>query len=688
MTAPAPASVTADRAARRPGPAGSRADDPGARHRLAALALLGLRLVRAGGTARLLAVVLGSALVTLLVTTALATPDAVRAPQAVVTASQRWQEMPLALLFVLPVVVLQLTLLRLSSATRDRRLAALRLVGLAAAGARVVALVETCATVLAGAGLGVVAYVALAHGTDVAGWGSAWLRRPLATDLAAVVLPALGLVLASAVVTLVATLRTMRSPLRARRLDVPAAPAWWRVVPLAAGVGVLAWLALTDHTHRLNADGFLPAWWFGTMLAAWCVAGVGVPLAVPVLSRGLVRALARQRWWHTGRLAARRLEVEPAAAARPLAGVATAAYVATIVLLFLAVVTDGSPTFLRERSYLREGPQPVAVRPVDPTSADPAPGLTAADVAAVDGVLHVTSRYDVDVTYTLDGGARCGGEHLPCTSTTVGTCEDLAQLQVVTGCRGDVVQVLVGDAQGASLAFDAPPPREVTLTGPGGSLVLPVAADLVLGDEARTDELFHSTPQPAVFVPLALPGVAEVVGEPTGFDVTAVGGLEVRERMTTALAPRGMTALGQPLDTYERTMVARAGLFALLGGIVLVGLVTAAVGAVDRTVERRGDVTALAVVGAPARVLRGAQVVQVLVPLVVAVTSALGAGVLASRALLAYHAAEGRGFGPGFSGASPVADLGPALTVGCVLVVLATLLGVGARIRPEHLRRE
>lgn len=91
---------------------------------------LGLRLARTGGPIRAISIIVGAAVATLLVLLALAIPNAVYPPEEGTQALWR-ANVTGALLFALaPATVLLITTSRISSGTRDRRLASLRLIGM------------------------------------------------------------------------------------------------------------------------------------------------------------------------------------------------------------------------------------------------------------------------------------------------------------------------------------------------------------------------------------------------------------------------------------------------------------------------------------------------------------------------------------------------------------------------------
>ena len=188
-----------------------------------------------------------------------------------------------------PVLVLLMTVYRLSSTTRDRRLAALRLLGVSARSTRVVAGVESAVLALAGTLLGGVAFLLLrplGEHVPVAG------RRWFTGDLLPPPPLALALVLAVpllAVLVSLAPARLLRAPLALRRSAPARRPSPWRLAPALLGAAVLlqAASAPSDGDHP---EGLLP--W---VLAGIVLLGGGLPVAVPVLVRLLADVALRSR---------------------------------------------------------------------------------------------------------------------------------------------------------------------------------------------------------------------------------------------------------------------------------------------------------------------------------------------------------------------------------------------------------
>ena len=123
--------------------------------------------------------------------------------------------------------------------------------------------------------------------------------------------------------------------------------------------------------------------------------------------------------------------------------------------------------------------------------------------------------------------------------------------------------------------------------------------------------------------------------------------------------------------------------WAAVCGLALgVGLLVLALTATDRAVERRRAVARQVMAGVPGRVLRSAQLVQVLVPVLVSAVLGVAFGLVLARAYAHLGGSE-EVVGPqGWAVAAAVVVAGGAL------VALATVPLIRTRITPVLLRRE
>lgn len=646
------------------------------------LVSLGLKLARSGGRGRWSVIAGGSALVAALLLVALAVPQAVRKVGVEIPSSQSIQDLQLSILFALPVIALLFTVLRISSATRDRRLASLRMLGLGPHHTRVVAAVEGTSTAALGALLGLGIFHAVAWAAQRWGWASRWLRQDLSLGFKAQVAVVAVVLLIAVLVALVPTQALNADPRTARSEASTAKLSWWRPLPLLIGSAVLAIQVSGVYVPHLGQYGELPTWWYLVMMGAWALVALAIPLAVPVAAQGISHLLGHQSGWLPGRLAGRRLEVEPASAVRSVTGLALATYSSIIVLTFMAMISQGSGSFVLQESYLNQGPQPIILQVKDQELAS---AVTAQDIAGLEGMRHVAPRYNAKIQYET-GGQLCDTDGASCPAVQVSTCQDYSQFRIIQGCADNEVQMVAGHWWEQ---YGLPDTEEITLMTDQGSLTLPLSSREVTVDVEGTEKVFlerGDTPTEFLLSP-DFPGVAEVLGVPRGFGITADGGRDVHETLTQFGQANGFTVKLPRTSVYENTMLGRAGLMALIAGIIGVGLLSVGIGLIDRTVERRRAVGSLVVIGVPVRTLRISQVVQVLIPLALSVGLSVAAGYLSAQVFVRAQEIEGAWLGTVNMG-QDILKVAIPLVAGCVAIALATLPGLGAKLRPELLRKD
>jgi hypothetical protein len=146
---------------------------------------------------------------------------------------------------------------------------------------------------------------------------------------------------------------------------------------------------------------------------------------------------------------------------------------------------------------------------------------------------------------------------------------------------------------------------------------------------------------------------------------------------TAIVLPQGLQVLALQQITVVKTLLAVGMILGLI-----IGVAAYLVAATDRAVERRPQVTALALLGARARTLRAVQVVQVVLPLAVGLVLAVVVGKMAESSYLV--TGGGAVFWDG--GGVPLL-LACALGV-LVVAAVGALPLVGRRIDPELIRRD
>ncbi|MEX0168577.1 FtsX-like permease family protein [Streptomyces sp. LMG1-1-1.1] len=354
---------------------------------------------------------------------------------------------------LLPVLVFIATAVRFGGEQRDRRLAALRLVGADTAMTRRIAAGES----LAGALLGLLVGVGLfAVARQFAGAFTIWDVNAYPSDVVPMTaLAALALAtvpVASVVVTLFALRGVAIEPLGVVRTSLPRRRRlWWRLLILVAGLGLLVPVIGDIQVTDTSIDTLGVA--AGTTLAL-----IGLTTLLPWLVESVVKRL------HSGpvawQLAVRRLQLSSGTAARAVSGIVVAATGAiALQMLFQAMETDFTHT-----------------TGDDSSRAQIMFGADAADAAAARGMIDRFERTEgvagvigvVESHVWRPGPLTNGEEFAPSATLRVGDCPSLREFAVLPSCTdGDVFVFLAHGAQGN------PPDSFVTKAArPGATVAL------------------------------------------------------------------------------------------------------------------------------------------------------------------------------------------------------------------------
>ena len=292
-----------------------------------------------------------------------------------------------ALLF--PVLIFVGTATRLSAARREQRFAAMRLVGATPRQIAVLAATESTVAAVAGTLAGFGLFAAVRPGLAALPFtGATFFPADLSLRLVDVLAVLVGVPLGAAVAARLALRRVRISPLGVTRRVTPRPPRAWRLVPLLAGIGELAYV-VGRRPETTDAQTY-------AYVAGFVLTLTGLVLAGPWLTLRAARLVARHARRPATLIAGRRLADNPMAAFRSVSGLVVALFVTSAatgaITSYVTQRAAPEPGSLAASSLtltlwpedLREGAPP-------PSTADiPAGGLAA--IPGVEAVIPVRSN--------------------------------------------------------------------------------------------------------------------------------------------------------------------------------------------------------------------------------------------------------------------------------------------------------
>jgi hypothetical protein len=543
-----------------------------------------------------------------------------------------------------PVIVFMASAVRFGGEARDKRLAALRLVGSDAAMTRRIAAGET----LAGAVLGLLVGAVLAVGAALL--ANRYATGPLSFYLSdmrpvpvLVALIALGVPAVAVLVTLSAMRRVVVEPLGVVRLSPTVRRRlWWRLVLPVAGV-VLLW-PLKDGL----GDGSGPGSGSVEFQAATGVALllIGLALLLPWLVDAVVHRLGggSVAW----ELAVRRLQLDSGTAVRAVSGIAVSvAGVIAVQGLVSGIETQvagpGSPS----SSSLQHQVLPMTNLPV---------GTWTTALRETPGVQSVET---VRVTRATQDGVE--------TIVRIGSCAALAGYADVSGC-------VDGDAYAINVAKNG----AFTIDG-GGQWTAPASTR----DVTATDTLLDYGPM--LLITPAAAGDAFPAGEARytlTLDGRAPDALDRLRNTAARLDPQalvfgpGNDAVASALRTIRQGLLAGTiAMLALIGASMVVNVA-------EQMRERRKVLAVLVAFGTRRRTLSGSVLLQAAVPVLLGMTLAVGFGSGLSSILMAAVQAP---ITVDWFGIGTTSGMAALVVLGTTAAALPTLLRL---TRPGNLRSE
>ncbi|MGI5198668.1 ABC transporter permease [Streptomyces sp. CA-288835] len=569
-------------------------------------------------------------------------------------------------LVLLPLGIFLSVCARLSAASRNRRLASLRLLGLSTKGTQRVNAAESVVAALLGAIIGLGEYWVLNQVMTRTGLPSLrWYPDDGAPSATTIAVCLIGCPLLAWFVGRASARDAAANPLAVRRTAAPKRPTKWGGLLLVTGLGIVVGYCATGFTDRpANSIGLNAL----VMPAGILLTGLGLVLTLPLISYALARRLARTTQSLTLNLAMRRNEVEPGSTMRVVTGL--------VLLVFSASLAQG---VLIQLDQVTRPSAPVQDYSVALPTITSEQQRRLADVSGVRAhALVMDSWTDPNDT---------SSEIQPRATALVATCAQLAKMaQHSEGCVDGKVLVLHntntgGDTSmrpGASFTFHL---RE---GGQRKSLPITLSSDKVTYTPFDPSMASNAT---VLVPPSDVPeGARPEAGQFGQYALTSSSDPDAVRKVLDGIAAVAPIAEVQLVGVNIEGLEQIAVLETLLAVGMIMGLVigTAAfvVSATDRAVERRAQVTAVTLIGARARTMRAAQCVQVVLPLSIGLALALVTGKLAEACYLITGGSE---IYWDFAGL-PVLALAAAGVA--AVSVLGTLPLVGRRIDPELIRRD
>ncbi|MFE2284129.1 ABC transporter permease [Streptomyces sp. NPDC059443] len=570
---------------------------------------------------------------------------------------------------LMPVAVFIAAAVRFGGDRRDRRLAALRLVGADGRMVRRIAAGEALAGSLIGLVLGTGFFLAarqLAPAMDL------YARSVFPSDLnptpwlAALV--ALAVPAAAVAVTLFALRGVVIEPLGVVRTATPRRRRiWWRLLLPLAGLGLLA-----PMMGRGNDSGRFNQWQVsgGVILLL-----VGITALLPwVLERvvGRIGGAGPVSW----QLAVRRLQLTSGSAARLVNGIA----VAVAGAIALQMLFAGT-----EASYTRETGQ-------DPTRASLAllirtPGGGEAVSQALAGTTGITQA--VALTSTQAARSPEMSEESKGISVTIGTCAALKEVGDLPSCKDGDAFVLTGAPAPGGRTGDTARPGEKLFAGNiyGGEAPPPVA--WTLPADARTVQA-RKDPRGSMETGLLVTPAAAPKGM-GGFQSSQVfvkldpnvpDAMELARTAAFKADPLAVAATMQATETNNRYANIRTGLF--VGSALVLMLIGASllVSQLEQLRERKKLLSALVAFGTKRSTLSLSVLWQTALPIGLGLALATVVGLALGTVLMRMAAVTIR-----IDWTSVLTMIG----IGSGVAVLVTLLSLPPLLRlmrPDGLRTE
>lgn len=330
---------------------------------------------------------------------------------------------------------------RLSAARRERRFAAMRLVGATPRQIAGIATIESCIASAAGAVLGLtVFYLCRPLLAAIPFTGMRFHTEDLSLTAGDILLVLIGIPIAAMVSSWIALRRVTVSPLGITRRATPPAPKAWRLLPLVLGIGALCYFAyISDVGSSENSDAQILAYTVSIIVVM-----AGVVIAGPWLTMKGAQLVTRLARRPAGLIAGRRLADNPKAGFRAISGLTVAVFVGTVIIGVIttivsnntATAVDGGTSATMVNRFSSEDPEAL----VPSVDAD-----VREDLVAIPGVTGILSLHMVP---TDDPGSEY---HL------VASCEQLAGVPQFGSCADGATTATINPDYGGAVVETGSP---------------------------------------------------------------------------------------------------------------------------------------------------------------------------------------------------------------------------------------
>jgi hypothetical protein len=497
---------------------------------------------------------------------------------------------------IFPLLIFIGTATRLAAARREQRFAAMRLVGATSRQISVISAVESSVAAVAGtaAGFGVF-FLLRSPMAAIPFTGVPFFPSDLSLRPADILLVVIGVPVAAVAAARLALRRVSISPLGVTRRVTPRAPRAYRLIPLALGIGELAYfVGRRPPTTAGQVQAYLPG---GLLIMA------GLVIAGPWLTMVGARTMARRTSRPTTLIAGRRLSDNPKAGFRAISGLVLALFVTSACVGVITTIDDyrGIPSGISQSADAR-GALSDMFWPGENGSSHPAASVAPTPDPVPAGLLTILGVQTVTVTYAnpLAFGSSAGSQLLPLPGLI--SCAQLSRTPAFGRC-----------AAGAEVASVYPDFSSWSKTPPAAT-VWPTAA-------VSLERLQHL---PVLSIVVAAPGSTSAI-----------------ERARTALEIAYPFQNYPPItesEVYIRSTQALIGWQQLTNVVIVVSLCIAgcslAVSVAGSLSDRKRPFSLLRLTGVPLGMLRRIVVLEAAVPLLIAAVVAAGTGFLAAKLYL------------------------------------------------------